>query len=38
MHQLANSGREVLEDIAVLPSGSKIFDQHGVEMALPWRE
>jgi len=37
LHQLANTGREVLEGIAAIPAGSKIFDEHGVEMALPWR-
>jgi quercetin dioxygenase-like cupin family protein len=38
LHQLANTGREVLELIASMPTGTRIFDQHGVEMALPWRE
>ncbi len=38
MHQLANTGREVLEAYAALPIGSKVWDQHGIEMALPWRE
>lgn len=38
LHQVANSGREILEAIAVLPAGSKVYDEHGVEMMLPWRE
>ena len=38
LHQVANTGREVLETIAVLPMGSKVYDEHGVEMMLPWRE
>jgi len=37
LHQLANTGREMLEGIAALPVGSKIFDAYGVEMILPWR-
>ncbi len=38
LHQLANTGREVLEAVAAMPAGSRIFDERGVEMALPWRE
>lgn len=38
LHQVANTGREVLETIAVMPAATRIFDQRGVEMALPWRE
>jgi mannose-6-phosphate isomerase-like protein (cupin superfamily) len=38
LHQVANTGREVLEMIAAMPSATRIFDQRGVEMALPWRE
>lgn len=37
-HQMANTGTEPYESIAVVPIGSKIFDENGVEMALPWRE
>jgi len=37
LHQLANTGRDLLEGIACLPAGSRIFDEHGVEMVLPWR-
>jgi hypothetical protein len=35
---MANTGTEPYESIAVVPIGSKIFDENGVEMALPWRE
>lgn len=38
LHQIANTGREILELIAAMPAGSRIYDQHGIEMALPWRE
>jgi mannose-6-phosphate isomerase-like protein (cupin superfamily) len=38
LHQVANTGRELLEIIAVVPAGSKVFDERGVEMMLPWRE
>ena len=38
LHQVANTGRETLEIVAALPLGSKVFDEHGVEMMLPWRE
>ena len=38
LHQLANTGRVALEAFASLPVGSKVFDERGVEMALPWRE
>jgi quercetin dioxygenase-like cupin family protein len=38
LHQIANAGREVLELIAAVPVGSKVFDERGVEMMLPWRE
>lgn len=38
LHQVANTGRELLEIIAVLPAGSKVYDERGVEMMLPWRE
>ena len=37
LHQLANTGREILEAIAVVPVGSKVFDANGNEMPLPWR-
>jgi quercetin dioxygenase-like cupin family protein len=38
MHQIANTGSDMLELIAAIPAGSKVYDQYGVEMALPWRE
>lgn len=38
LHQLKNTGAELLETIAVVPIGSKVFDAEGNEMALPWRE
>lgn len=38
LHQIANTGRELLETIVSIPAGSKVFDEHGVEMMLPWRE
>ncbi len=38
LHQLANTGREALEAIASMPAGSRVFDEHGIEMILPWRE
>jgi mannose-6-phosphate isomerase-like protein (cupin superfamily) len=38
LHQLANTSTEPYETIAVLRIGSKVFDEKGVEMALPWRE
>lgn len=38
LHQIANTGSEVLEMIAAMPTGTRIFDERGVEMALPWRE
>jgi mannose-6-phosphate isomerase-like protein (cupin superfamily) len=38
LHQIANTGREILELIAAMPAGSRIYDQYGIEMALPWRE
>jgi quercetin dioxygenase-like cupin family protein len=37
IHQIANTGHEVLEIIASFPAGSKIYDQYGAEMLLPWR-
>jgi quercetin dioxygenase-like cupin family protein len=37
-HQMANTGTEPYDSIAIVPIGSKIFDENGVEMALPWRE
>jgi mannose-6-phosphate isomerase-like protein (cupin superfamily) len=38
LHQVANTGREELQAVTVVPAGSKMFDERGVEMALPWRE
>ncbi len=38
LHQIANTGREELHMVAAMPAGSKVFDEHGIEMALPWRE
>jgi len=38
LHQIVNTGQEMLEAVAVLPAGSKVYDQHGVELMLPWRE
>lgn len=38
LHQIANTGSDVLEMIAAMPAGTRIFDERGVEMALPWRE
>lgn len=38
LHQIANAGTDVLEMVASMPAGTRIFDQRGVEMALPWRE
>jgi len=38
LHQLANTGGETLEMIAAIPAASKVFDERGVEMMLPWRE
>ncbi|MFB3815343.1 MAG: cupin domain-containing protein [Terriglobales bacterium] len=38
LHQLASTGRDELQMVAVMPAGSKVFDERGVEMALPWRE
>lgn len=38
LHQLVNTGTEILEAIAVVPIGSKVFDADGNEMPLPWRE
>lgn len=38
LHQLANRGSVAIEAFACLPIGSKVFDENGVEMALPWRE
>lgn len=37
LHQLANTGTETLEAIAVVPVGSKVFDADGNELPLPWR-
>ena len=38
LHQIANSGQELMEIVVTLPANSKVFDAHGVEMMLPWRE
>jgi quercetin dioxygenase-like cupin family protein len=38
LHQMANTGTQSFESIAIVPIGSRIFDEKGVEMALPWRE
>ena len=38
IHQLANTGGDVMEALTVLPAGGKVYDEHGIEMALPWRE
>ena len=38
LHQISNTGREILELIANIPAASKIFDERGIEMMLPWRE
>ena len=38
IHQIANTGGDVMELIAAIPASSKLFDEHGIEMAAPWRE
>jgi mannose-6-phosphate isomerase-like protein (cupin superfamily) len=38
LHQLANCGSVAIEAFACMPVASKVFDEHGIEMALPWRE
>jgi quercetin dioxygenase-like cupin family protein len=38
LHQIGNTGRDMLESVASLQIGSRVFDERGVEMALPWRE
>lgn len=37
-HQVFNTGDEPTDHFVVIGAGSKIFDQDGVEMQLPWRK
>jgi gentisate 1,2-dioxygenase len=38
IHQIANTGGDILELLVAIPTSSKVYDEHGIEMALPWRE
>lgn len=37
-HQVFNTGDDPTDHFVVIGAGSKIFDQDGVEMHLPWRK